>query len=214
MNEIATVSTEKSLDKLFEALAKAQGEMEGAKKGSQNPFFKSRYADLNSCFEACREALSKQGIAVIQLPSFEEGRVVVETILGHSSGQSISNKLSLKILKDDPQSVGSCITYARRYGLVSMVGLSQEDDDGEKLTDRGNGGKPEVSMPSPKPAQPLADPVMDKIKVIASKIFSSPDAFKIWRVDNGLADSLKTATFTQTEEILEKLEEKERDKSA
>lgn len=125
-----------SIKELATALAKAQGEMGGAKKGSANPFFKSKYADLAEVWEACREPLSTNGLAIIQTTAQDEKGVTVETILAHTSGEWISGKLSMVPVKNDPQGIGSIITYARRYSLSAIVGIAPEDDDAEKAMGR------------------------------------------------------------------------------
>ena len=116
------------INELALALSKAQGQIKGALKDSSNPFFKSKYADLTSVWEACREPLTKNGLAVTQTTSPSDGVVVVTTLL-HQSGQWIQGELYMKPTKDDPQGVGSCLTYARRYALAAMVGVAPEDDD-------------------------------------------------------------------------------------
>lgn len=126
------------INELAAALAKAQGQIEGAKKSSSNPFFKSKYADLAECWNTCREALTANGISVIQMPEEinENGRLNITTMLAHSSGQYIFSTLTMTVTKLDPQAIGSAITYGRRYALAAMVGLAQEDDDGEKAMAR------------------------------------------------------------------------------
>lgn len=130
-----------SINELALALAKAQGKMLNAKKDSKNPFFKSSYADLASCFESCKQELSENGIAIVQPPHKAEGsKICVETVLIHASGQWISGDLELTPIKNDPQAVGSAITYARRYGLCAMVGIAPEDDDGNEASGRNSNG--------------------------------------------------------------------------
>lgn len=126
------------INELVAALAKAQGQIEGAKKSSSNPSFKSKYADLAECWNTCREALTANEISVIQMPEEinENGRLNITTMLAHSSGQYISSTLTMTVTKLDPQAIGSAITYGRRYALAAMVGLAQEDDDGEKAMAR------------------------------------------------------------------------------
>lgn len=119
-----------SLAALAAALAKAQGEMEGAAKASLNPHFKSRYADLASVWDACREPLSKHGLAVLQPVRADGPKVTITTILAHSSGEWISESLTMTATQNTPQGVGSAITYGRRYGLSAMVGIAPDDDDG------------------------------------------------------------------------------------
>jgi len=126
-----------SIAKLAEALAKAQGEIKGALKDSSNPFFKSSYADLASVWDACRGPLSANGLAVIQTTDNRENGLVVETTLAHSSGEWVGGSLYIRPMKDDPQGVGSAITYARRYALAAMVGVAPEDDDGNAASGKG-----------------------------------------------------------------------------
>lgn len=125
-----------SINELAAALAKAQGKITGALKDSDNPFFKSRYADLASVWDACRAALSKNGLAVIQLAESDETGVSVSTTLAHSSGQWIRSRLHLRPKDGTPQGMGSAITYGRRYALAAMVGVAQVDDDGNAASGR------------------------------------------------------------------------------
>lgn len=122
INEIAT------------ALSKAQGSIEGAAKDSVNPHFKSRYADLASVWEACRLALSLNGLSIAQTLAFRDGMVEITTLLAHNSGQWFEGTLALLPRDQTPQSVGSAVTYGRRYSVMSMVGIAPEDDDGNSAS--------------------------------------------------------------------------------
>lgn len=133
----ATSNQSPTLAKLAEALSKAQGLIEGAKKETENPFYKKSYADLASVWGVCRQPLSANGLSVIQLPSYSGGMVHVETIMAHSSGEWISGILSMAPMGEDPQKVGSAISYARRYALASIVGVYQEDDDANAASGKG-----------------------------------------------------------------------------
>lgn len=134
-----------TINEIGAALAKAQKVMKGAKKDSANPFFKSKYADLAAVADACRDALSDNGIAVVQAPSTApEGVVSVETMLVHASGQWMSETLSVKPKDDGAQAMGSVITYLRRYSLAAFAGVAPEDDDAEAA--EGRKGKP-AEMP-------------------------------------------------------------------
>jgi ERF superfamily len=123
-------------NELFAALAKAQGEIGGAKKDSTNPHFRSSYADLASVREVTREPLSKNGLAVVQWPRTANGGVEIETILGHSSGQYMTCVLWMPVAKMDAHGVGSAITYGRRYALMAVTGVAPVDDDGNGASDR------------------------------------------------------------------------------
>lgn len=112
------------------ALASAQKVMGKALKDTQNPHFKSKYADLASVMDACMGALNDNGIAVIQpLVETEFGRSV-ETRFIHVTGDELFTSIPLIVGKNDMQGLGSAITYARRYGLMSLAGIAPEDDDG------------------------------------------------------------------------------------
>jgi hypothetical protein len=124
------------INELAAALSKAQASITGALKDSTNPFYKNRYADLASCWDACRKQLTDNGLSVIQTTDIVADTVVVRTTLAHSSGQWISGILPVKSKDDSPQAQGSGITYARRYALAAMVGLAQIDDDAEAAQGR------------------------------------------------------------------------------
>jgi hypothetical protein len=114
------------INELTAALAKAQGEMGSASKSSTNPHYKSKYADLAAVWDAVRGPLSKYGLSVIQTIDGTS----LTTMLCHSSGQWISGSMSLLIVKQDMQGLGSATTYARRYALSAICGVAQDDDDG------------------------------------------------------------------------------------
>lgn len=110
------------------ALAKAQAEIKGAVKDSLNPHFKSKYADLASVWDACREPITKHGLSVVQTLGTEGEGVRITTMLLHASGQWIADDLIMPA-GNTPQTAGSAITYGRRYALAAMVGVAPEDDD-------------------------------------------------------------------------------------
>jgi hypothetical protein len=129
------MNTSEQINELATALAKAQSQMEGAKKDSANPFFKSKYADLQSVWDACRKALTDNGLSVVQYTISGES-IHLRTRLLHASGQWIEGTQTLNPKDDSPQAMGSAITYARRYGLAAMVGVYQTDDDAEAAQGR------------------------------------------------------------------------------
>ena len=124
------------IGELAKALAVAQGKITGALKDSANPFFKSKYADLASVWDACRGPLSDNGLAVVQLTESDDAGVYVSTTLAHSSGQWMRSRLRLTPKDVTPQGMGSAITYGRRYALAAMVGVAQVDDDGNAASGR------------------------------------------------------------------------------
>ena len=122
---------------LSKALSQAQGEMPVIKFNSTNPFLKNHYADLGAIIAGTRPVLAKFGLAVTQLTFGEDGVVGVETMLTHSSGEWISDRVSMQVGdergKSSAQVAGSIVTYLRRYALASILGVyADEDGDGNK----------------------------------------------------------------------------------
>ena len=134
-----------TLGALAAALSKAQADITGALKDSSNPFFKSKYADLASCWDACRKQLAANGLSVIQTTRMADQGLVLVTTLAHSSGEWIAGEMPVlmsvqgksgEFKEITPQAQGSGITYARRYALAAIVGLAQVDDDAEAAQGR------------------------------------------------------------------------------
>lgn len=123
---------------LAAALVKVQANLKGARKTKENPHLKSKYADLASVWEACHETLTENGIAVVQAPAFEAGLMFCDTTLLHTSGEAIKGRYLIRPVKDAPQDYGSAFTYARRYSLLGMIGITNEDDDGNRASGRHN----------------------------------------------------------------------------
>ena len=147
-----------SIAALAAALSKAQADITGALKDSSNPFYKSRYADLASCWDACRKQLAANGLAVIQTTNTTDAGVVLVTTLAHSSGEWIRGVLPVVTKDNGPQAQGSGITYARRYALAAIVGLAQIDDDAEAAQARGK----------PVRSDPLDPVVIDAIEAASN----------------------------------------------
>ncbi len=148
------------------ALLKAQGEMGNASKGASNPFFKSKFADLNAVREATIPVLNLNGITVLQPTTVYEGKPYVETILLHSSGEHLTSLTEIIAPKaNDPQAHGSGVSYARRYGLQSFLCIGAEDDDGEKAMGRNVKTAPiKVSVNELDTAKQVAAKVEEAIK--------------------------------------------------
>ena len=144
---------------LAAALAKAQGVMRGAAKDKANPHLKSKYADLASVWDACREPLSANGLAIVQLVQVaDDSRVAVETRLLHASGESLSSVCVVPVAQKTAQGVGSAITYARRYGLSAMVGVAPDDDDDGHAASARPAQRQESRPPPASPPSPAAPP--------------------------------------------------------
>lgn len=115
-----------SIREISKALVAFQSEVETIKKSAKNPFFKSKYASLADILNVIREPLAKNGLAFAQFPT---GNSELETIIMHESGEFISSSCQMQPAKNDPQAIGSAITYMRRYALGAILGLNIEGDD-------------------------------------------------------------------------------------
>lgn len=125
------MNLEHATPELFAALAKAQNAVENATKGSINPHFKNRYADLAEVLNTVRPVFSSNGLSIVQNPSFDGSLVSVTTALCHEGGGYIVAAASCVPMKADAQGVGAATTYLRRYSLAAVTGVAQEDDDGQ-----------------------------------------------------------------------------------
>ncbi len=123
-----------SIKNIAVSMCEVQAEMESASKNKDNPFYNSSYADLSEVLRCIKAVLPSKNLSFMQMPSFENGVVSVETIVMHTSGEWISSVSSSPISKSNPQGVGDAITYLRRYSLAAIFGLSQDDDDGNSNT--------------------------------------------------------------------------------
>ena len=115
---------------LSAALAKAPAAMGKALKQADNPHFRSKYADLSNVMDACLSALNANGLAMVHRHIWTEHGPALETLLLHTSGESMSCAIPIIVGKNDMQGLGSAITYARRYGAMCLTGIAPEDDDG------------------------------------------------------------------------------------
>lgn len=141
-------NSSEQLNELFAALAKAQGQMQSATLNQSNPYFKSRYADFSELIKASRPALAENGLCVIQRVVDTENGQVLSSVLGHSSGQWVESTMRIAPAKSDVQSMGSYITYLKRYSYAALVGVATDDDDGEQAMVQIR-QQPQIQRPSP-----------------------------------------------------------------
>ena len=124
-----------TIAELATALAKAQGQIDDASKSADNPYYKSRYADLAAVRAVIREPLAANDLAIVQAPRTVQGGAEVETMIVHKSGEYMSETLFMPAGKSDPHGYASAITYARRIGIMSLLALAAYDDDGNTAVD-------------------------------------------------------------------------------
>jgi hypothetical protein len=185
-----------SIIELSKALIQMQASLKPAVKEKTNPFLKTRYVDLSGVWDVCRALLHENKLAIVQLGGVDANGPFLETVLTHESGEWISGKYPLKPVKpDDPQALGSAMTYARRYTLAAILGIITEDDDAEGAMGRlsesksKSESKPQVGK-SPLPARNLATrEQLDKLDVFqkgGKNIKNKVESYK-WKI-NKLSD--------------------------
>lgn len=188
------------INELAAALSQAQGEMTSAIKDSNNPFFRSKYANLNSYLNCSKGPLCKYGLSISQIPTETETGVKLVTILLHSSGQWLQSSLPINVKSDgktnELQVFGSVLSYLKRYVLSSMLGIgSDDDDDGNSAKDYQVKQEP-AAPPAPKL---VTASQADELRAIVSKC--SPKLKE--NIDNLLKDR-KINGFNELGEILYK----------
>ena len=191
---------------LAAALCKAQAGMKHATKEADNPYFKSKYADLPAVIDSVRPALTANGLSVSQMMDYDEaGKVYLVTTLMHSSGQWMRGWYPINPVKNDPQGIGSAVTYARRYSLAGATGNASigEDDDGNAASAVNGNGAPAPT--TAKGVYGTNKAMVDKYKEIAAAIEATEthDQLKaVWKENNTHILAMKK----MDEEIYDQLE--------
>ncbi len=163
-----------------EALVAAQADIKNAGLNKTNPHFKKQYADLAAIREAIIPALAKHGLTVTQLMDIRDGQTVLVTKMLHKTGEYMDSVFPLHPEKQTPQSMGSAITYARRYCLAAIGGIAaEEDDDGNAAGDKSNQRKPSEPTQAQKDgAEEIRQAVMACERVVALDDLAGTPSFK------------------------------------
>lgn len=173
------IKTSNEIGALATALSEAQGKIQNPSKDANNPFFKSKYADLAEVLNVVRPVFSEVGLSVVQFPSRIENNIALTTRIMHKSGEWIEDTFDLAFQgKNIAQEAGSTISYMRRYALASAAGIFQEDND-------GNLGKSKTDNTAK--TQPLQAPKMNmvQLEVLADKKGADWDKIKSWVEGSG-----------------------------
>ena len=205
-----------SITNLVKALTTFQGKMTAVKKDATNPFYKSKYATLDTIWETIRKPLSENGLSIVQTMNLIEGNSVLETTLYHTSGEWISGTQLVNPVKDDPQSLGSAISYARRYSLSALLGVvSDEDDDANIATKQET--KQEAKVPPrqnnplladpPEKSEGITVPQTKKIHALAKEKGISPEEARAYMQKTFKKSSTKELTKGEASTMIEFLNE-------
>lgn len=198
-----------TITELSKAFAKTQKEMKQPLKDANNPFFKSKYVPLENVVEAITESASKNGLSFTQFPSSDEaGNVTVGTLVMHESGEWIEyDPIKMKPVKNDPQSIGSAITYAKRYALSAIFGItSDQDDDGNEATQAKD--KPAKKSNDPVISVEQANKYLKEIASIAKSKGKEDGSIAKWFLQHlNVANykQIKQSQVEQADMLLEKL---------
>ncbi len=196
--------TSEATNELFTAISKAQSLMNNAKKASDNPFFKSKYADLSDVWDVAQGPLTANGLCVIQGAESEGDSVIVSCRVCHSSGQWVESSLKLVPTKRDPQGIGSAITYGRRYLLASMTGVVTDDDDGNAASGNKEGGAKKSNGTNPS-THASGQACTEKQAEFIRKVYKSHVVTKVERdrieakIADGSADGSAIIKWLETE---------------
>jgi len=180
-----------SIGELAKALCKAQAEMKAAELNANNPFFKSKYADLGSVIEAIRKPFANNGLSFSQLVTSESGAIGLESMLLHESGEWISTSMSLPFGEEKgrslAQNAGSIITYMRRYQLSALVGVyTGDDDDGNDKPK----SKPAQKAPTPAPSSEMTLETACEVMTSDGELYGEMDNEKLSHVLTGIQRAL------------------------
>ena len=192
-------------DKIAPAFVKAQAACSSAKKDSENAAFKqggkvSKYADLTAVWAACEEALEQHSLGILQMfGEVTDGKMHMTTMLVHESGQWLQKEGSIPLPKQDPQGLGSATTYFRRYSIAALMGIVQEDDDGNAASalSRAPANANANSGPTITPQQ------FDEISKLADEVGADPVGFCTYFKIPAVAQ-LPAAQFDAAKKLLEK----------
>jgi len=187
-----------TISELAKALSNFQGKMTAVKKDATNPFYKSKYATLDTIWETIRKPLSESGLSIAQTMNVFGDKSLLETTLYHNSGEWISGTQLVNPIKDDPQSLGSAISYARRYSLSALLGIvADEDDDANVAT------KLEPVKPTTKPSEKITTALTNKIYASVKEKGITSDQAKVYLKEIFNKTSTKELTISEASKLIE-----------
>ena len=201
-----------NVSELFTALSKAQGELRLVETNKTNPHFKNKYADLGALISESRSTLAKHGLAVCQTSRMEDGKLILITVLTHSSGQWIKGEMPVFAERQTPQGFGSALTYFRRYAFSAITGClaGEEDDDaneGEAQVVKNQIIEKAASKPVPKISKPQKDE-LEKVQKKHPKLIQNAIA------SLGKDKTIDDITETLYKEIMRRVDILEKEEAA
>jgi hypothetical protein len=190
-----------TIKELAQALTKAQAEMPAVQFNAKNPFLKNRYADLGAIIAVAKPVLAAHGLSVSQLMASEGDKVGVTTVLMHESGEWLESTATLPVGAEKGKSMaqvaGSIVTYLRRYGLASILGMyADEDGDGNEPSKQSQPAKKNGNGHKPAPKHAMDYETAAKVTNSAGELYISLDAEKLSNMTIGIGKALKKDDIT------------------
>jgi len=193
------MSEQKQELSFYDDLIKVQSALESVGKSSLNPHFKNKYANLTDILSVVKPALNNNNFFLTQKVLIKDGSEVLRTEITHKSGQVLESEAPLNVAdRNNPQKYGSAITYMRRYSLTALLGIEEEDDDGQKATQQ--------KAPVDRPLNPAEIATLQKIIDKVSEV--DPDFSIITMCEALKIKSLAEIKHSRFNNIVSRLTEK------
>jgi hypothetical protein len=196
------------MEQLAKALSAAQAEFGTVPQSGMNPFHKSKYSTIEDYVNAAKPILAKHGLSISQAPNLLEGQFVLTTILMHQSGEHLVSNQPIFSAKQDAQSMGSAITYARRYAYGAVLGMASGDfdDDGNaataKPTKQANPPKIQPPAKSPAPKTPSKAERGTPNSTIEERVNAAPHLGGLTALYDGLKGEIEAMSEDERNEVL------------
>lgn len=196
------------MEQLAKALSAAQAEFGTVPQSGMNPFHKSKYSTIEDYVNAAKPILAKHGLSISQAPNLLEGQFVLTTILMHQSGEHLVSNQPIFSAKQDAQSMGSAITYARRYAYGAVLGMASGDfdDDGNaataKPTKQANPPKTQTPAKSPAPKPPSKAGRGTPNSTIEERVNAAPHLGGLTALYDGLKGEIEAMSEDERNEVL------------
>ena len=196
------------MEQLAKALASAQAEFGTVPQSGMNPFHKSKYSTIEDYVNAAKPILAKHGLSISQAPNLMEGQFVLTTILMHESGEHIVSNQPIFAAKQDAQSMGSAITYARRYAYGAVLGMASGDfdDDGNaaaaKTTKQANPPMSQSPAKSPAPSSPTKQGRGTPNQTIEERVNAAPHLGGLTALYDGMKGEIEAMSEDERNKAL------------
>jgi hypothetical protein len=193
------MSEQKQELSFYDDLIKVQSALESVGKSSLNPHFKNKYANLTDILSVVKPALNNNNFFLTQKVLIKDSNEVLKTEITHKSGQILESEAPLNVAdRNNPQKYGSAITYMRRYSLTALLGIEEEDDDGQKATQQ--------KVPVDRPLNPAEIATIQKMIDKVSEI--DPDFSIVTMCEALKVKSLAEIKHSRFNNIVSRLTEK------